>query len=204
VDVLPSRNHAIVLVSTLHRPTLRAIAYARATRPDVLEAVTVNVDDTDTRRLIRDWTTRGLPVPLKEVESPYREITKPVLDHVARVRTESPRDVVTVFIPEYVVGHWWEQILHNQSALRLKGRLLFQPGVMVTNVPCAARLVRTRCATTPGNGTRRLPPRLPGLGRSPRRATRVHRSERPRQLIVDLRRPRRRASPPGHINPLSA
>ena len=47
----------------------------------------------------------------------------------------SPRDVVAVFIPEYVVGHWWEQLLHNQSALRLKARLLFQPGVMVTNVP---------------------------------------------------------------------
>jgi hypothetical protein len=51
------------------------------------------------------------------------------------VRTDNPRDVVTVFIPEYVVGHWWEQFLHNQSALRLKGRLLFQPGVMVTSVP---------------------------------------------------------------------
>ena len=55
---------------------------------------------------------------LKVVESPYREITKPVLDYVKRVRTKNPRDVVTVFVPEYVVGHWWEQVLHNQSALR--------------------------------------------------------------------------------------
>jgi hypothetical protein len=54
---------------------------------------------------------------------------------VKRVRTDKPRDVVTVYIPEYVVGRWWEQLLHNQSALRLKGRLLFQPGVMVTSVP---------------------------------------------------------------------
>jgi hypothetical protein len=69
------------------------------------------------------------------IESPYREITKPVLDYVKRVKSDNPRDVVTVFIPEYVVGHWWEQLLHNQSALRLKGRLLFQPGVMVTSVP---------------------------------------------------------------------
>lgn len=76
-----------------------------------------------------------IAVPLKVIESPYREITKPVLDYVRRVRKDSPRDVVTVFIPEYVVGHWWEQILHNQSALRLKSRLLFQPGVMVTSVP---------------------------------------------------------------------
>ena len=133
--VLPSRNHAIVLVSTLHKPALRAIAYARATRPDVLEGLTVNVDDADTKKLMRDWERRKLPLPLKVVESPYREITKPVLDYVKRIRTKSPRDVVTVFIPEYVVGHWWEQILHNQSALRLKGRLLFMPGVMVTSVP---------------------------------------------------------------------
>jgi hypothetical protein len=54
---------------------------------------------------------------------------------VRNIRLQSPRDVVTVFIPEYVVGHWWEQLLHNQSALRLKSRLLFQPGVMVTSVP---------------------------------------------------------------------
>jgi hypothetical protein len=76
-----------------------------------------------------------LPVPLKVIESPYREITRPVLEYVKRARTDNPRDVVTVFIPEYVVGRWWEQLLHNQSALRLKGRLLFQPGVMVTSVP---------------------------------------------------------------------
>ncbi|WP_344856342.1 APC family permease [Amycolatopsis ultiminotia] len=133
--VLPSRNHAIVLVSKLHRPTLRALAYAKAMRPDVLEAVTVNVDDAETRRLTQEWEAHKFKVPLKVVESPYREITKPVLDYVKRVRGDNPRNVVTVFIPEYVVGHWWEQVLHNQSALRLKGRLLFQPGVMVTSVP---------------------------------------------------------------------
>lgn len=137
--VLPSRNHAIVLVSTLHLPTLRALAYARATRPDVLEAVTVNVDDAGTRSLVAEWEARNLPVPLKVVESPYREITKPVLDYVKRMRSNNPRNVVTVFIPEYVVGHWWEHILHNQSALRLKGRLLFEPGVMVTSVPWQLR-----------------------------------------------------------------
>ncbi|CRK55849.1 PROBABLE CONSERVED INTEGRAL MEMBRANE ALANINE AND VALINE AND LEUCINE RICH PROTEIN [Alloactinosynnema sp. L-07] len=133
--VLPSRIHTIVLVSKLHLPTKRALAYARATRPDVLEAITVNVDDVDTKRLVAEWDKQDFKVPLKVIESPYREITKPVLDYVKRMRTDNPRDVVTVFIPEYVVGHWWEQFLHNQSALRLKGRLLFQPGVMVTSVP---------------------------------------------------------------------
>ncbi|WP_089153932.1 APC family permease [Micromonospora sp. NBS 11-29] len=133
--VLPARNHAIVLVSKLHKPTLRAVAYARATRPDTLTAVTVNVDEKDTRDLQADWERRELPVPLTVIDSPYREITRPILNFVASVRRESPRDVVTVFIPEYVVGRWWENLLHNQSALRLKGRLLFEPGVMVTSVP---------------------------------------------------------------------
>ncbi|MCV7258037.1 APC family permease [Mycobacterium shimoidei] len=133
--VLPSRNHALVLVSKLHLPTLRALAYARATRPDVLEAITVSVDDAETRELVRKWEDSDITVPLKVIASPYREITRPVLDYVKRLNKESPRTVVTVFIPEYVVGHWWEQLLHNQSALRLKGRLLFMPNVMVTSVP---------------------------------------------------------------------
>ena len=133
--VLPSRNHAVVLVSKLHLPTLRALSYARATRPDVLEAVTVSVDDVETRKLVRRWEESNISVPLKVIASPYREITRPILDYVKRVSKESPRTVVTVFLPEYVVGHWWEHVLHNQSALRLKGRLLFMPGVMVTSVP---------------------------------------------------------------------
>ncbi|WP_174344016.1 APC family permease [Gordonia soli] len=134
-SVLPSRTHSIVLVSTLHLATKRALLYARATRPDTLEAITVNVDDRDTRILVSQWEASDITVPLKVIASPYREITRPVIEYVRRVRRESPRDVITVFIPEYVVGHWWEQILHNQSALRLKGRLLFEPGVMVTSVP---------------------------------------------------------------------
>ena len=150
---LPSRNHVIVLVSKLHLPTRRALAYARATRPDVLEAVTVNVDDADTRALVAQWEKEDFSVPLKVVESPYREITKPVLDYVKRIRTDNPRDVVTVYIPEYVVGRWWEQLLHNQSALRLKGRLLFQPGVMVTSVPwqlASSERLRDRYEAAPG------------------------------------------------------
>ncbi len=132
---LPSRVHAIVLVSKLHKPTLRALAFAKAARPNRLEALTVDVDTDDTERLVRVWEEAGIGIPLKVVSSPYREVTNPIIDYVRNIRNESPRDVVTVYIPEYVVGHWWEQILHNQSALRLKGRLLFTPGVMVTSVP---------------------------------------------------------------------
>ncbi|CAN3128527.1 DNA-binding protein [Mycobacterium sp. smrl_JER01] len=153
--VLPSRNHAIVLVSNVHLPTLRALAYARATRPDVLEALTVSVDDAETRQLVHKWEQSDISVPLKVIASPYREITRPVLDYVKRVGKDSPRTVVTVFIPEYVVGHWWEQVLHNQSALRLKGRLLFEPNVMVTSVPwqlsSSERLKRLAPQSAPGD-----------------------------------------------------
>ncbi|GGU52699.1 APC family permease [Lentzea flava] len=153
VRTMPARNHAMVLVSKLHMPTLRALSYAKATRPDVLEAVTVNVDDGDTRQLVAQWEKENFKIPLKVIESPYREITRPVLDYVKRVKSDNPRDVVTVFIPEYVVGHWWEQLLHNQSALRLKGRLLFQPGVMVTSVPwqlASSTKVRDKDVIAPG------------------------------------------------------
>jgi amino acid transporter len=156
--VLPSRNHAIVLVSKLHLPTLRALAYARATRPDELEAITVSVDDGETRELVHKWEDSDISVPLKVIASPYREITRPVLDYVKRINKESPRTVVTVFIPEYVVGHWWEQVLHNQSALRLKGRLLFMPNVMVTSVPwqlnSSERLKRLVPHAAPGDARR--------------------------------------------------
>jgi amino acid transporter len=132
---LPTKVHAVVLVSKLHKPTLRALAYAKATRPNVLEAVTVASDDATTKALVQDWDERNLGVPLKVLYSPYREIVRPIVEYASQIRKASPRGVVAVYIPEYVVGRWWEQLLHNQTALRLKGRLLFTPGVMVTSVP---------------------------------------------------------------------
>jgi hypothetical protein len=136
---LPSRIHAVVLVSKVHKPTLRAVAYARASRPNTLEAITVDVEEEATAGLLKAWDDAGIPIPLTVLASPYREITRPIIDYVKDIRRRSPRDVVTVYIPEYVVGRWWEQLLHNQSALRLKGRLLFMPGVMVTSVPFQLR-----------------------------------------------------------------
>ncbi|WP_405804351.1 APC family permease [Streptomyces sp. NBC_00210] len=133
--VRPSRVLAIVLVSTIHKPTLRALAYARAFRPDHLEALTVAVDRDAALELQRQWGAYGIEVSLKVLDSPYREITRSVVEYVRSIRRDSPRDVVAVFIPEYVVGHWWETLLHNQSALWLKSRLLFTPGVMVISVP---------------------------------------------------------------------
>ncbi|MFG3658328.1 APC family permease [Streptomyces sp. NPDC047706] len=134
-SVRPSRIHSVVLISKIHRPALRALAYAKLLRADTLEALSVNVDPADTKALREEWERRGITVPLKVLDSPYREVTRPVIEYVKSLRRESPRDVVSVIIPEYVVGHWYEHLLHNQSALRLKGRLLFTPGVMVTSVP---------------------------------------------------------------------
>lgn len=145
--ILPTRVHAIVLVGKLHKPTLRALAFAKATRPNVLEAVYVSVDDAATNRLLEEWDDRNLGVPLKVLHSPYRELVRPIVDYAMEIKKANPRGVVAVYIPEYVVGRWWEQLLHNQTALRLKGRLLFAPGVMVTSVPYQLRssqIVRER------------------------------------------------------------
>jgi hypothetical protein len=132
--VLPSRNHAIVLVARLHRPTMRAISYARATRPDVLEAVTVNVDDADTRRLVREWDRRKIPVSLQVVES-LREITKPVLTTSSgcarRTRATSSR----CSSPSTSSGTGGSRCCTTRARCRIKTRLLFQPGVMVVSVP---------------------------------------------------------------------
>jgi hypothetical protein len=137
--IMPTRVHAIVLVSKLHKPTLRALAFAKATRPNVLEAVYVSTNPQDTSRLLEEWDQRGIDVPLKVLHSPYRELVRPIVEYATEIKQTNPRGVVAVYIPEYVVGRWWEQLLHNQTALRLKGRLLFTPGVMVTSVPYQLR-----------------------------------------------------------------
>jgi amino acid transporter len=161
--MLPARNHVVVLVSKVHKPTLRALAYAKATRPDTLTALTVNVDDAETRALLAEWERLNLPVQLTVLESPFREVTNPVIEYIRQLRQERPHDVVSVFIPEYVVGHWWEHLLHNQSALRLKGRLLFQPGVMVTSVPWQLTSSQLRADAEPPVE----PPARPQSARSP-------------------------------------
>ncbi|MDI9953953.1 MULTISPECIES: APC family permease [Rhodococcus] len=167
---LPSQVHTIVLVSVLNKPTARALAYARATHPTTLEAVTVLGDNTG--KLQREWEKYEIPVPLKVLESPYREVTRPIVGYVKSVRKRIPDGVVTIFIPEYVVGRWWEHLLHNQNALRLKGRLLFTSGVMVTSVPwlldSATRVGAPLGKPAPGDIRRGLPttPELSGKSTS--------------------------------------
>jgi hypothetical protein len=136
-DYRPRRmNHTvIVLVGSVHRGVLEAIAYARSLAPNNLLAVTVVTDEEEQERIERQWSERGIDIPLEIVHSPYRELTRPVLAFVDEMDSRYSNDIVTVVIPEFVVPHWWSHVLHNQSALFLKGRLLFRKGTVVTSVP---------------------------------------------------------------------
>ena len=133
-STLPSRVHAVVTVSRVHKATWKAVAFARASRPAFLEAITVNVDHQATDELFAEWEKRKIPIPLRALDSPFREITRPIVEYVKSINP-GDNDIVIVYVPEYVVGTFWERILHNQSALRLKARLHFIPGVIIASVP---------------------------------------------------------------------
>ena len=132
---IPASVHAIVLVVRVNWPVLHAIALAHALHPDSLEGVTAAQDEEEAQRLRHDWQRRHLPIPLRVLDAPYRDIGPPLLQHIRSIAGHEPRSVVTVFLPEYVVAHWWQNLLHNQSARRLKGLLQQQPGVVVVSVP---------------------------------------------------------------------
>jgi hypothetical protein len=132
---LPSATHGVVLVAQLHRPALRAIAYAKASRHTTLTAVGVKIEAPAARELQRRWSELAVGVPLVILDSPYRDIVGPVMEYVKSIHRESPRDVVVMYVPEYIVGRWWEQFLHNRSTSRLRSLLLRTPGVVVAAVP---------------------------------------------------------------------
>ena len=132
---LPSRVRALVLVSNLSKPSMRAIATARAQAPINLEIVSVVSDLEEEKHIRREWKESGLPVPLTLVASPFRDITQIVISYVRSRRQRSPEEMLVVYIPQFLVQHWWENILHNQMALRLSRSLLRIPGVVLTIVP---------------------------------------------------------------------
>jgi amino acid transporter len=129
------RNTVVVPVGRVTKPVIQAIAYAQALHPDRLVAVSVAFDELDTQRILDAWDRHGFDVPLEVLHSPYRDLTKPVLDDIDRLDATRGDDVITVIIPEIVVCRWWEQFLHNQSALALKARLLFRRNTVVVSVP---------------------------------------------------------------------
>ncbi|MCT1366666.1 APC family permease [Rothia sp. p3-SID1597] len=135
LKALPSRVHAIVVVPRLRKPALRALAYARATRTSTIEALVLNVDEAGTRKTRQLWDRYEVPVPLTILASPYRDPVLPVVEHVRGVRQASPRDVVIVYVPEYVLEHWWDKFLHHRSGHKIAKALRREPGVVTAVVP---------------------------------------------------------------------
>jgi amino acid transporter len=115
----------------------RALAFARAIAPDERHVVAVHVADdaAAAERLRRQWEEWGPGLELVLIESPFRSLTRPLLAYLEALGKIHPNDTLTVVLPEFVPSHWWEHLLHNQTALRLKAVLLFQPGLVVTSVP---------------------------------------------------------------------
>jgi hypothetical protein len=132
----PPMNHTVVvLVGGIHRGVLDALAYAKSLNPSHLVAVTVVSDEEEQDRIERIWADRNIEVPLEIVYDPYRELTRPLLRYIDEIDARWDNDIITVVIPEFVVDHWWGHLLHNQTALMLKGRLLFRKGTVVTSLP---------------------------------------------------------------------
>ena len=127
-------HNVIVLVGSVNKGVLRALAYARSLAPDRLIAVSVVGDAAEQEALTNAWAEHKIPVELHTIYSPYRELTRPVLRYLDELDEESPDDIITVVIPEYVTS-WGTQFLHNQSAFALKARLLYRPHTVVTSVP---------------------------------------------------------------------
>jgi hypothetical protein len=124
-----------VLVGGLHRGVLDALAYAKSLNPTRVIALTVVSDEEQQDRIEKIWAERNIDVPLEIVYDPYREVTRPILRYIDELDARFQNDIVTVLIPEFVVDHWWGHLLHNQTALLLKGRLLFRKGTVVTSIP---------------------------------------------------------------------
>jgi amino acid transporter len=130
-----SGDHAIVLVGRMQKPTLKALDYAIAARHESLEAVHCSIDDAQTAQLKRQWRRMRIRVPLRVVQSPYRDISFPLISYIKQRRDEHGAEVVTVYMPQFVVGHWWENLLHNHKARRIRHKLMLCHGVTVALVP---------------------------------------------------------------------
>ena len=137
---LPSKHHAIVLVSSLHAGVVQALAYARLISGNRVEAITVDLgsdgfhESPAIQKLRADWAYYGMGVPLRSIPSPYRRIVEPILDEVDRFRLAEPEVCLTIILPEFVTPKWWQRVLHNQMAYRIKVMLMQRPGVIVTSV----------------------------------------------------------------------
>ncbi|MDM4762217.1 APC family permease [Galbitalea sp. SE-J8] len=163
-------DHAIVLVGRLQKPILKALDYAIAARHDSLEAIHVNIDDEASARLEHDWAASAIGIPLRIVESPYRDISMPLIAYIKHHREEHGSEVITVYTPQFLYGHWWEGIFHNHKARRIRHKLMLCPGVTVALVPWlldSTRALYTRTERPfPGQDRRGEPVRRQPLPRA--------------------------------------
>jgi hypothetical protein len=133
-ELPPGRHHVLVLVGDVHRGVLGAIRYARAMSPNA-RAIYIEVDAESRRRLEQRWAKWASSMPLVALRSPYSSVIGPLLEYVDRLQQEAPDTLITIVLPEFVPVRWWQQLLHNQTALLIKGAMLFRRGVIVIDVP---------------------------------------------------------------------
>jgi hypothetical protein len=159
----------VVLVGRIHQGVLAALTYARSLSPDRLIALSVVSSPEDSEEIAEQWERHHLEdIELERRYSPYRELTQPVLKYLDELDAAYENDIITVVVPEFVLGQWWEQFLHNQSALMLKGRLLFRRNTVVTSVPFHLTGPRVTSEDSAGfNEPGEPPPTPPSAGPSP-------------------------------------
>jgi len=133
--IRPIKHTVIVPISGIHRGVVNALQYARSIASDRVQAVYVDFEEEATASLQDKWERWGAGVQLVVLPSPYRELTRPLLRHIHRLKKENSDDIITIVVPEFIPARWWQHFLHNQSSLLLKGSLLFRKGVIVTSVP---------------------------------------------------------------------
>jgi amino acid transporter len=128
-------DHAIVLVGKMNKPVLKALDYAIAARHDTIEAIHVSIDEAATEELERQWRSHNIKIPLRVLESPYRDISVPLIKYIKACHIDHGSEVATVYTPQFIVGHWWENLLHNHKARRIRHKLMLVHGVMIVLVP---------------------------------------------------------------------
>jgi hypothetical protein len=157
-------DHAIVLVGNLQKPALKALDYAISGRHDSLEAVHISVSEMATAQLELDWIRWNIHVPLRIINSPYRDLSWPLVEHIRKHQKEHGSEIVTIYLPQYIVGHWWEHLLHNHRANRMRNKLMMEKGVSISLVPWlldSSTLVYGRRSRVVAGDARRGEPRTP-------------------------------------------
>ena len=130
------RHTVLVLVGDVHRGVVRAVQYARTLAPNAtVRGVFVETDPARTRRLEEKWAHWGMGVPLVVLTSPYRSLLRPLVDYIDQIQSRGDDQMVTIVLPEFLPRRWWQHILHNQTALLVKGTLLFRKNIVVADVP---------------------------------------------------------------------